>query len=143
MGQTYLEYADTWSRPAGGVEPSTSPATSGSPVDLLRAVRTLVRQTPVRTIAHADALIALCRAAPRPCTLAELADAARVPLGTVARRCAEDLVEAGLATRVADRDAYRYAPATPSLRTGTDAVVALRERRSTLVRLLTMYAAEP
>jgi hypothetical protein len=134
MGQTFLEFAEAWSDVADPAERSA---------DLLRTVRALVRQTPVRTMAHVDALIALRRAAPRPCTLAELADAARVPLGTVARRCADELVDGRLAVRVADRDAYQYAPATPSLRAGTDALVVLRERQGTLVRLLAAYAAEP
>jgi hypothetical protein len=134
MGQTFLEFAEAWSDAAVPAERSG---------DLMRAVRALVRQTPVRTMAHVDALIALHRSAPRPCTLAELADAARVPLGTVARRCADELVDGGLAARVADRDAYRYAPVTPSLRAGADALIVLRERQGTLVRLLTAYAAEP
>jgi hypothetical protein len=133
MGQAFLEFADAWSGAADSAERSA---------DLLRAVRALVHQTPVRTIAHVDALIALRGAAPHPRTLAELADAARVPLGTVARRCADQLVDGGLAARVADRDAYRYAPATPSLRAGTDALVVLGRRRGALVRRPAAYAAE-
>jgi hypothetical protein len=133
MGQTFLEFAGAW---PGAADPAERSA------DLLRAVRALVHQTPVRTIAHVDALIALRGAAPHPCTLAELADAARVPLGTVARRCADQLVDGGLAARVADRDAYRYAPASPSLHAGTDALVALRQRRGALVRRLAAYVAE-
>ncbi len=140
MGRTFGDFAEAWShdradRAAG--EASVDAAA------LQRAVRTLVRQTPVRTMAHVDALLALRRAAPHACTLTELADAARVPPGTVARRCADDLVAAGLAVRLADRDAYHFAPETPALRTAVDALVALHARGGTLVRLLGAYATEP
>jgi hypothetical protein len=143
MGQTFRDFAEAWSRSTDQAERPCPSGAAGDAAELKRAVRGLVRRTPVRTMAHVDALIALRRAAPRARTLAELADAARVPPGTVARRCADDLVAAGLALRVADRDAYRYAPETAALRGAVDALVALHARGGTLVRLIGAYATEP
>jgi hypothetical protein len=143
MGETFREFAETWCRSTDAAERPATAAAGGDRAEPQRAVRALVHRTPVRTMAHVDALIALRDAAPHPCTLAELTRAARVPPGTVAQRCVDDLVVAGLATRVADRDAYRFAPETAALRAAVDALVALRARGGTLVRLLGLYAAEP
>src|SRR5690242_19120533 len=105
MGPTFRDLAEARSPSTERADRLAPAGASGSVAELPRAVRALARQTPVRTMAHVDALLALRRAAPRACTLAELGDAARVPPGTVARRCADDLVAAGLAARLDDRDA--------------------------------------
>jgi DNA-binding IclR family transcriptional regulator len=104
---------------------------------LTRDVRALINRL-VGTVAHVDALLALRRAAPRPCGLAEIAEAARVPAGPVARRCVDELVAAELAVALADTSAYRYAPATSELRASVDALAAVYHLRPRLV-LLALY----
>ena len=121
--------------PSGGGGPGrTTPRATRKPSreQLLPEVRRLVTRL-VGTVAHVDALLALRRAAPGACTLAEIAEAARVSPGPVARQCAEDLVAAGLAAPLADRCAYRYAPATAELREGVNALAAAYHARRTLV----------
>ena len=108
-------------------------ATEVPPRDrLLPAVSRLVSDA-VESLAHVDALLALRRAAPGPCTLATIAEAARVPDGVVARRCVEDLVAAGLVTPLGDCAAYRYAPGTAELRAAVDALAAAYHARRLLV----------
>lgn len=76
--------------------PSTArKSRSGDRREVLPAdVRTLITEL-LRTAAHIDALLALRHAAPEPCTLSEIAEAAGLPPGSVAHRCAEELVAAG------------------------------------------------
>lgn len=107
-------------------------------------VRALVSRSAIGTPAHVDALLALRRSAPQPVSLADIADAARVPHGTVAQRCADDLVAAGLAVSIADARTYRYMPATAELRESVDALAAVHARRpAALVRALYAHGAEP
>lgn len=118
-----------------GWEVGGSTADDGPARPLPDDVRTLIMHA-IETVAHLDALLALHRARPAQCTLAELAAAAQLPSGPVARRCADDLIEAGLASSPADAPTYRYATSPALLATVTALAAACEAQRPLVLRAI-------
>ena len=104
----------------------------GGPPTLTPEVRALVTRV-LGTVTHLDVLLALRRDAPRPCSPDELARSMDVPYGLVVRRCADDLVDAGLVSSPGGASTYWYAPSTPALRQAVDALAGLYAARRRLV----------
>lgn len=104
-------------------------------------VRTLLsRRSP--TVARVDMLLALRAAAPRACPMTEIAAAAQLPVGAVAQRCTNELIEAGLVTRLAGHPGYRYTPSLPELRASVDALALwYAKRRVVVIRALELIEA--
>lgn len=98
-------------------------------------VRALLRG-PVTSMAHVEALLLLRRVAPDARPLAAIAVQAQLPTLAAARRCLDELTDAGLVTP-AGSDEFRYAPPPGDARDAVDSLAQMyNEKPVTLVRAI-------
>jgi hypothetical protein len=98
---------------------------------------------PIASMAHAEALLSLRRAAPEPRALAVLAAEAQIAALEVARTCLDELVAAGLAAATGPQE-YGYAPATEDRRRAVDALADMYNTKPvTLIRAIYSRPAAP
>jgi hypothetical protein len=98
---------------------------------------------PIASMAHAEALLCLRRAAPEPRALAALAAEAQIAVLDVARKCVDELVAAGLAAATGPLE-YGYAPASEDRRRAVDALADMYNTKPvTLIRAIYGRPATP
>jgi hypothetical protein len=98
---------------------------------------------PIASMAHAEALLSLRRAAPEPRAIGVLAAEAQIAAPDVARRCLDELVAAGLVAAAGPQE-YAYAPASEDRRRAVDALAEMYNTKPvTLIRAIYSRPATP
>ncbi|MGZ8378875.1 MAG: hypothetical protein ACXWZS_07045 [Gemmatirosa sp.] len=98
---------------------------------------------PIASMAHAELLLGLRRAAPDSRSLATLAAEAQIAALDVARKCVDELVAAGLAAATGPLE-YGYAPASEDRRRAVDALAEMYNTKPvTLIRAIYSRPATP
>ena len=108
------------------------------PAEVLALIR-----GPIASMAHAETLLYLRRAAPDSRAIAAIAAEAQIASLDVARTCADELVAAGLVATTGPQE-YAYAPASVDRRRAVDALADMYNTKPvTLIRAIYGRPATP